>query len=117
MREIKPKYAHLLHLEVANGLMSLVGEHKIAGGGPFNLTENFFGCSLALTDYDSKRNNFLSTLMFQGDTLEELYFKRKECLERLQRLFYLERDSSFHPDLELSNYYMPNDCLLLDTKR
>ncbi|MDR2405874.1 MAG: 3-methylornithine--L-lysine ligase PylC [Deltaproteobacteria bacterium] len=86
-KDIKASIAHLFHLEVRRGQMSLVGEHRISKAPPLELVEDFFGADLALTDYAKGKDNFVVTLMFRGDSLGELLYKREEFFARLNRLF------------------------------
>ncbi|MDR2461074.1 MAG: 3-methylornithine--L-lysine ligase PylC [Deltaproteobacteria bacterium] len=79
----EPMFSLLEHLDVKNGQMSLMGEHRIAQARPLSLKENFFGAPLALTDMEEGDTSFAATIICRAKTQAMLKQQRREIYERL----------------------------------
>lgn len=83
------------HIRVSPGMMEVCGEHIMAAAGPLRLYRDFFGSEQTLTSYQSGSAQWVATLIFTGENLNEAWERRCAAISKIERYFSLDfyRDS------------------------
>jgi len=81
----KPGCAWLEHWSVSNSCLEAIGETHLLPWSGLRLWPNgeFFGATVALTNYQEGKSAFKSTLIFTGVDWASVAEKRQRCLERI----------------------------------
>ena len=85
----KPMTAIYEHLLVANGRGLITGEHIMSKAGTLELRNDFYGADEALTDYRPGLAQWRATMIFYGDSHDQVWARRNEGLSALARDFSL----------------------------
>jgi len=81
------------HIKVTPKTLEVSGEHIISEAGPLKLFENFFGADEALTDFDSDKANWVATLIFHGEKLEDVWNRHLKIIEDIKLTFGASKDT------------------------
>lgn len=81
----------LEHISVDSGVLTLAGEHLMAGSGPVHIEKRFFGVREAITDFRPGKERWCATLIHTGSTLEELQARRMIVLAAIRAGCGIER--------------------------
>lgn len=73
------------HIEVLNGQIEFSGEHIMAQDGPLTLHTDFFHANEAVTSYQPHRRHWVATMIFRGDSPEEIMRKRTACHREIRK--------------------------------
>jgi pyrrolysine biosynthesis protein PylC len=81
----RPGCAWLEHWSVSNSCLEAIGETHLLPWSGLRLWPNgeFFGATVALTNYQEGKSAFKSTLIFTGVDWASVAEKRQRCLERI----------------------------------
>ncbi len=77
------------HIRVNGTQLETVGEHIMAGRGPLQVVEDFFGADEALTSYRPGRNKWVATLVFADSGRQTARCRRDAALAAISRHFGL----------------------------
>jgi len=72
------------HLRVSGDNLQVCGEH-IMGQGPLKHHQPFFGANEAITNFSQGKDQWVATLIFSGDTPENVRTKRENCYEQIRK--------------------------------
>jgi 3-methylornithine--L-lysine ligase len=88
----KPGCAWLEHWSVSNSCLEAIGETHLLPWSGLRLWPNgeFFGATVALTNYQEGKADFKSTLIFTGVDWATVTEKRQRCLERIVSVLNLK---------------------------
>ncbi len=80
-------WVRLEHIRVASGVLTMAGEHLMAGSGPLHIQDNFFGTPEAITDYQAGKQQWCATLIHTGTSLADLQEKHMTALHTIKTAF------------------------------
>jgi len=105
------RWVRLEHIQVDSGVLTLAGEHLMAGSDPLHIAENFFGAHEALTDYQPGKESWRATLIHTGATPEELQTGRMIVLAAIQAGCNIEQVVDSKPVTTLPKREMCHDTV------
>lgn len=73
------------HIHVSGDGLKICGERIMAGGGPLELVEDFFGADEAITNFASDQDPWVATLIFRGVNRHEACEKRNRSIAEIVR--------------------------------
>ena len=91
------RYVSIEHIKVQSGMVQVQGEHIMSSDTALVLKPDFFGAHEALTSYRPEKRDWVATMIFTGDSSEEVTAQRKTCYEKitatwdLTRIFHQQR--------------------------
>ncbi len=71
------------HIEVTGSKIKFLGEHIMGQHGPLHLEKDFFGADEAVTSFGADTSQWVATLVFTGQTPDEIDEKRAACLKKI----------------------------------
>ena len=71
------------HIRVSGSDLEVCGEHIMAKDGPLTLQSNFFSANEAITSFAPGKKQWKATLIFIGNTHEDVVAKRQKCYEQI----------------------------------
>ncbi len=77
------KFVILEHIKVSGFALEFLGEHIMGMEGPLLLKTEFFGANEAITSFSPGKNQWVATLIFCGNSKEEVYKRKKQCHEQI----------------------------------
>lgn len=80
------RYVSIEHIRVRGNVLEVCGEHIMAGDTALTLQYGFFGADEALTSYEPGKVNWVATMIFAGNSNDEVTSKRDSCYERIKNL-------------------------------
>jgi pyrrolysine biosynthesis protein PylC len=80
-----PKLVVFEHVRVCRTDICILGEHIMSGRGPLKKTTGFFGANEAITDYSPGKDQWVATMIFVGDSRDDLRQKRQNSYEAIQK--------------------------------
>ncbi len=72
------------HIEVHDNKLEVWGEHIMNSDTKLSLQTNFFGAEEALTSYSLDKTNWVSTMIFCGNSADEVMAKRNNCYDKIR---------------------------------
>ncbi|MCP4672626.1 MAG: 3-methylornithine--L-lysine ligase PylC, partial [Desulfobacula sp.] len=72
------------HVSVSRKGLKVCGEHIMAQQGPLTLQSDFYGASEAITSFAPKKKSWVATLIFAGNSEEEVNARKENCHQRMQ---------------------------------
>ncbi|MCD4720594.1 MAG: 3-methylornithine--L-lysine ligase PylC [Desulfobacula sp.] len=72
------------HLHVCGADLEVCGEHIMIQDGPLTLQPDFFGANEAITSYAPGKKQWVATLIFFGNTYEDVTARRQNCYEQIK---------------------------------
>ena len=84
------------HIRVSGSHLEVCGEHIMAQDGPLTLRSNFLGAAEAITSFAPKKKQWVATLVFFGNTDEEVTVKRQNCYEQILECSNLMFEEQIH---------------------
>lgn len=84
--ENKKCYVSVEHIRVRGNTLEVCGEHIMSSDTTLTLQSGFFGADEALTSYQPEKRNWVATMIFAGDSRNEITAKRKGCYKEIQNL-------------------------------
>jgi pyrrolysine biosynthesis protein PylC len=72
------------HIKVTHGDIECLGEHIMAMDGPLLLKTDFFGAKEAITSFRENKDQWVATLVFIGNSKEDIHNKRTRCHDRIR---------------------------------
>ncbi|MFV0438457.1 MAG: 3-methylornithine--L-lysine ligase PylC [Desulfopila sp.] len=82
--EYRRRCVSLEHIRVQGENLEVCGEHIMSSNDELVLTEKFFGADEALTSYRPEKRNWVATMIFAGESYEEVRAKRKKSYEAIR---------------------------------
>jgi pyrrolysine biosynthesis protein PylC len=79
------------HIRVSTGILETRGEHIMTEGGPLYLVQDFFGADEAITNFNSKKNRWVATLIFSETDRRSALAKRDRFIEEIVQRFSIEK--------------------------
>ena len=73
------------HIRVSKGNIDFLGEHIMGEHGPLHLEKAFFGATEAVTSFLPGRDQWVATLIFTGQTQDDMLNSRDACLKRIEK--------------------------------
>jgi pyrrolysine biosynthesis protein PylC len=73
------------HLQVSGSDLQVWGEHIMGREGPLKHYQPFLGADEAITSFSPGKDQWVATLIFSGDSLENVRTKRKNCHEQIRK--------------------------------
>ncbi|WDP91502.1 MAG: 3-methylornithine--L-lysine ligase PylC [Desulfobacter sp.] len=74
------------HIQVSGGRIEYLGEHIMAQDGPLRRQTGFFGADEAVTSYRRGKKHWVATMIFRGDSRDEIELKRTRCYGEIRAL-------------------------------
>lgn len=71
------------HIRVLGDEIQVCGEHIMGQSGPLKRQHSFFGADEAITNFHHENDQWVATLIFSGDTPEQVRTKRKNCYKQI----------------------------------
>jgi pyrrolysine biosynthesis protein PylC len=71
------------HIRVKNKRINVCGEHVLSSAMGLEVISDFFGANEAITNYDPINENWVATLIFKEDCLEEVIQQRNITLNKI----------------------------------
>ncbi|MCK8817944.1 3-methylornithine--L-lysine ligase PylC [Natroniella sulfidigena] len=81
------------HIEVQDNRLTVCGEHIMAEADNLIIKDDFFGATKVLTNYDPEGGEWIATLIFVADSLNEVFRKRNQTLTEIFNQHQLEEFS------------------------
>jgi pyrrolysine biosynthesis protein PylC len=79
------------HIRVSTGILETRGEHIMTEGGPLYLVQDFFGADEAITNFNSRKNRWVATLIFSETDRCSALAKRDRIIEEIVQRFQIEK--------------------------
>ena len=79
------------HIRVSSDGLYVGGEHMMTQGGPLYRCQNFFGADEALTNYHSKKDQWVATLIISGKDHCSAFAKRDRVVDTILKRFSLKK--------------------------
>lgn len=79
------------HICVSPDGLYVNGEHMMTQGGPLYRCKNFFGADEALTNYHSKKDQWVATLIISGKDRCSAFAKRDRVVDTILKRFSLKK--------------------------
>jgi len=73
------------HILVSGTDLEVCGEHIMTLEGPLTVQPDFFGADEAITSFVPGKKQWVATLIFFGNTNEDVIVKRKNCHEQISK--------------------------------
>ena len=80
------RYVNIEHIRVRGNALEVCGEHIMSSDTALTLQPGFFGADEALTNYQPRKRNWVATLIFAGQSHNEVTVKRNGCYENIKNL-------------------------------
>ena len=77
------RYASIEHIKVQSGMVQVQGEHIMSSDTALSLKPDFFGADEALTNYQSGKRDWVATMIFTGNSSEEVTAQRERSYEKI----------------------------------
>lgn len=90
------------HVRATPGQLETGGEHMMGGKGALCRVPDFFGADEAITNYDSRRSEWVATLIVSGRDLPSARDKRDRVIGEIRRHCGLERFRDPFPDAAMA---------------
>ncbi len=74
------------HIRVRGNVLEVCGERVMSSDTPLTLQPGFFGADEALTSYQPKKRTWVATMIFAGNSHNEISAKKKSCYEEITNL-------------------------------
>lgn len=81
--EYQKRCVSLEHIRVQGNSLEVCGEHIMSSDRSLVLRQNFFGADEMLTSYQPEKKNWVATMIFTGNSYDEIAVKRKNCYEAI----------------------------------
>ena len=79
-------YVSVEHIRVRGNIIEVCGEHIMAEDTALTMHRDFFGADEALTSYKPQKENWVATMIFTGDSQQEVTAKRNNCYKEIGNL-------------------------------
>jgi pyrrolysine biosynthesis protein PylC len=89
------------HIKVTPNLLEVSGEHLISGTDALQIRKNFFGADEAITNYTSRREEWVATLIISEKSREMAWEKRNRVISDIRQHFNLDLYSDLNPKQDL----------------
>ena len=73
------------HIKVVKGHIEVMGEHIISGIGPLKSYQGVFGAEEVITNFHTGLNEWVATVMFKGNNIEEVLGRRQQAYENIRK--------------------------------
>jgi len=80
------RFASIEHIRVQGNNLEVCGEHIMSSDTALTLQPDFFGADEALTSYLPKKRNWVATMIFIGNSDDEVSAKRRYCYEKIKNM-------------------------------
>ena len=77
------KLSRIEHIRVNGPEIEFSGEHIMGQDGPLLLETNFYGADEAITSFAPGKSQWVATLVFTADSIDDMLLKRNTCLKRI----------------------------------
>jgi len=77
------RYVSIEHIKVQSGMVQVQGEHIMSSDTALALKPNFFGTDEALTSYRPEKRDWVATMIFTGNSSDEVTAQRKNCYAKI----------------------------------
>ncbi len=85
-QESQKRYVSVEHIQVYGNALKVCGEHIMCSDAALVLQPGFFGANEALTSYQPKKRTWVATMIFAGNSHNEVTAKRSSCYEKIRNL-------------------------------
>jgi pyrrolysine biosynthesis protein PylC len=72
------------HIKVTKDSIEVMGEHTMSGVGPLKSYQGLFGAEEVITNFHPGLDEWVATLIFKGNSIEEVLGKRQQTYENIR---------------------------------
>jgi len=85
------------HINVTDETLSVEGEHIMSASGPLHIEKDFFGADEAITNYDSRRKEWVATLIIVDTDPDAVKMKRDKIITDIMKQFNIKKYEDLEP--------------------
>jgi len=85
-RENTKKFVSVEHIRVRGNELEMCGEHIMSSDTALTSRPDFFGADESLSSYRPEKRNWVATMIFAGNSHNEIAAKRERCYEKITNL-------------------------------
>lgn len=85
-RSHQKRFVCVEHIRVRENVLEVCGEHIMSSDAPLTLQPGFFGANETLTSYQPKKRTWVATMIFAGNSHNEISAKKESCYREITNL-------------------------------